>query len=158
MRNLNKHFIIFDIKYFTFSIGYFCIPLAKQNLPKIFRRFFYDLGINNLQDVWETNEGECLVMMESKFDKIYEKIDLTLLNRLLRLIVDHNIADYMTAKNNIVINYKVPLRLIVLFTSVFVYSYLRNNFSRVSNMTVCTLQFIGIRVLLCHYSRLLRFI
>ena len=32
--------------------------------------------------------------------------DLTLLNRLLRLIVDHNIADYMTAKNNIVINYK----------------------------------------------------
>ena len=27
-------------------------------------------------------------------------------SRLLRLIVDHNIADYMTAKNNIVINYK----------------------------------------------------
>ena len=34
------------------------------------------------------------------------EVDLTLLNRLLRLIVDHNIADYMTAKNNIVINYK----------------------------------------------------
>ncbi len=33
-------------------------------------------------------------------------MDLTLLNRLLRLIVDHNIADYMTAKNNIVIAYK----------------------------------------------------
>ena len=64
-------------------------------------------GINNLQDVWETAEGECNVMMESQFDKLYEKIDLTLFNRLLRLIVDHNIADYMTAKNNIVINYKV---------------------------------------------------
>ena len=64
-------------------------------------------GINNLQDVWETQEGECNVMMESKFEKLYEKIDLTLLNRLLRLIVDHNIADYMTAKNNVVINYKV---------------------------------------------------
>ncbi|RMX51401.1 hypothetical protein pdam_00020809 [Pocillopora damicornis] len=63
-------------------------------------------GINNLQDVWETSEGECNVMMESNFEKMYEKIDLTLLNRLLRLIVDHNIADYMTAKNNIVINYK----------------------------------------------------
>eukprot|EP00199_Chlamydomonas_sp_CCMP681_P000039 CAMPEP_0119105026 /NCGR_PEP_ID=MMETSP1180-20130426/3084_1 /TAXON_ID=3052 ORGANISM="Chlamydomonas cf sp, Strain CCMP681" /NCGR_SAMPLE_ID=MMETSP1180 /ASSEMBLY_ACC=CAM_ASM_000741 /LENGTH=1353 /DNA_ID=CAMNT_0007089951 /DNA_START=3 /DNA_END=4064 /DNA_ORIENTATION=+ len=37
---------------------------------------------------------------------MYEKIDLTLLNRLLRLIVDHNIADYMTSKNNIVIAYK----------------------------------------------------
>jgi RNA recognition motif of the spliceosomal PrP8 len=66
-------------------------------------------GINNLQDVWDTAEGECNVMLESKFEKLYEKIDLTLLNRLLRLIVDHNIADYMTAKNNVVINYKVRL-------------------------------------------------
>ena len=31
---------------------------------------------------------------------------MTLLNRLLRLIVDHNIADYVTTKNNIVINFK----------------------------------------------------
>ena len=45
-------------------------------------------------------------MMECQFEKLYEKIDLTLLNRLLRLIVDHNIADYMTAKNNVVVNYK----------------------------------------------------
>jgi pre-mRNA-processing factor 8 len=63
-------------------------------------------GINNLHDVWETAEGQCVVMMETKFDKVYEKIDLTLLNRLLRLIVDHNIADYMTAKNNTVMSYK----------------------------------------------------
>lgn len=60
-----------------------------------------------MQDVWETAEGECNVMLESRYEKMYEKIDLTLLNRLLRLIVDHNIADYMTAKNNVVINYKV---------------------------------------------------
>ena len=66
-------------------------------------------GINNLQDVWETSEGECNVMLESRFEKMYEKIDLTLLNRLLRLIVDHNIADYMTAKNNVVINYRCVL-------------------------------------------------
>ena len=31
----------------------------------------------------------------------YEKIDLTLLNRLMRLVVDHNIADYITSKNNV---------------------------------------------------------
>ena len=68
---------------------------------------FPNEGINNLQDVWDTAEGECNVMMEASFEKMYEKIDLTLLNRLLRLIVDHNIADYMTAKNNVVINYKV---------------------------------------------------
>ena len=63
-------------------------------------------SINNLKNVWESGEGECNVMMETTYEKIYEKIDLTLLNRLLRLIIDHNIADYMTAKNNIVINYK----------------------------------------------------
>lgn len=71
--------------------------------------WFVSSGINNLQDVWETSEGECNVMLESRFEKMYEKIDLTLLNRLLRLIVDHNIADYMTAKNNVVINYKVMI-------------------------------------------------
>ena len=59
--------------------------------------------------MWDTAEGECNVMMETSFEKLYEKIDLTLLNRLLRLIVDHNIADYMTAKNNVVINYKVRI-------------------------------------------------
>ncbi|KAF6025681.1 PRPF8 [Bugula neritina] len=63
-------------------------------------------GINNMSDVWDTSEGECNVMLETSFDKLYEKIDLTLLNRLLRLVLDHNIADYMTAKNNVTINYK----------------------------------------------------
>ena len=79
-------------------------------------------GINNLQDVWDVGEGECNVMMESRFDKLYEKIDLTLLNRLLRLIVDHNIADYMTTKNNVVINYKVR------FTSLYCFTVLYCNF------------------------------
>ena len=63
-------------------------------------------GINNLTDIWETSEGECNVLMETVLSKVYEKIDLTLLNRLLRLILDHNLADYITAKNNVVLTYK----------------------------------------------------
>ena len=63
-------------------------------------------GINNLTDIWETADGECNVMMETVFSKVYEKVDLTLLNRLLRLILDHNLADYITAKNNITLTYK----------------------------------------------------
>lgn len=63
-------------------------------------------GINNLDSIWDTDEGECTIMFQSKYDRLFEKMDLTFLNRLLRLIVDHNIADYMTAKNNIVINFK----------------------------------------------------
>jgi len=63
-------------------------------------------GINNLTDVWETSEGECLVMMETVLSRVYEKVDLTLLNRLLRLILDHNLADYITAKNNTALTFK----------------------------------------------------
>mmetsp|Transcript_709 Transcript_709/g.1176 ORF Transcript_709/g.1176 Transcript_709/m.1176 type:complete len:2363 (+) Transcript_709:30-7118(+) len=63
-------------------------------------------GINNLHDIWSTDKGECVVLMQTKLEMVYEKMDLTLLNRLLRLIVDHNIADYMTTKNNVVISFK----------------------------------------------------
>ena len=40
--------------------------------------------------------------METVLLKVYEKlkIDLTLLNCLLHLILDHNLADCKTAKNN----------------------------------------------------------
>ena len=47
-----------------------------------------------------------MVLLETKYEKVFEKIDFTLLNRLLRLIMDHNIADYITTKNNVTINYK----------------------------------------------------
>ncbi|KAH0556694.1 Pre-mRNA-processing-splicing factor 8, partial [Trichoglossum hirsutum] len=63
-------------------------------------------GINNLDKVWESADGECNVMIETQLSKVYEKIDLTLLNRLLRLIMDHNLADYITSKNNVQLNYK----------------------------------------------------
>ncbi|KAL2463063.1 Pre-mRNA-proCES [Forsythia ovata] len=63
-------------------------------------------GINNLQSIWDTGEGQCVVMLQTKFEKFFEKIDLTMLNRLLRLVLDHNIADYVTAKNNVVLSYK----------------------------------------------------
>ncbi|EER29536.1 Pre-mRNA splicing factor, putative [Coccidioides posadasii C735 delta SOWgp] len=63
-------------------------------------------GINNLSNVWETADGEFNVMIETELSKVYEKIDLTLLNRLLRLIMDHNLADYITSKNNVQLNYK----------------------------------------------------
>ncbi|CAC9889713.1 unnamed protein product, partial [Aureobasidium pullulans] len=56
--------------------------------------------------VWETADGECNVMIETQLSKVYEKIDLTLLNRLLRLIMDHNLADYISSKNNVQLNYK----------------------------------------------------
>lgn len=55
-------------------------------------------GINNLQGVWETGKGETVVMLQAELTKVADKVDLTLLNRLLRLVLDHNIADYMTVR------------------------------------------------------------
>lgn len=63
-------------------------------------------GINNLDKVWVSEDGECNVMIETQLSKVYEKIELTLLNSLLRLIMDHNLADYITAKNNVTLTYK----------------------------------------------------
>lgn len=31
-------------------------------------------GINNLSEVWETEAGECVVMLETKLEKVYEKV------------------------------------------------------------------------------------
>ncbi|EDR30125.1 pre-mRNA-processing-splicing factor, putative [Entamoeba dispar SAW760] len=63
-------------------------------------------GMNNLTNIWNVENGECNVIMESNYDKMFKKIDLTLLNRLLRLIMDPLLADYITAKNNITLAYK----------------------------------------------------
>lgn len=59
-----------------------------------------------MTDVWDVSENQCVVLMQTKFEKLYDKIDFTFLNKLLRLIVDHNLADYMTTKNNVVISFK----------------------------------------------------
>lgn len=63
-------------------------------------------GINNLSEFWDVSEGQCNVLLQTTLSKMAEKIDFTLLNRLLRLIVDSNIADYITAKNNVNLSYK----------------------------------------------------
>ncbi|KAJ0680785.1 putative ribonuclease H-like superfamily, PROCN domain, RNA recognition motif, spliceosomal PrP8 [Helianthus annuus] len=63
-------------------------------------------GINNLHGIWDTGDGQCAVMLQTMFGKFFENIDLTMLNMHLRLIADHNIADYMSSKNNVVLSYK----------------------------------------------------
>ena len=81
-----------------------CKPNDTEPLPLLVHKLC--LAINNLQNVWTTDNNECLVMMDAKLGKFYDKVDLTLLNRLLRLVVDHNIADYMAAKNNTTLSFK----------------------------------------------------
>ncbi|SCW03879.1 LAFE_0H01046g1_1 [Lachancea fermentati] len=63
-------------------------------------------GINNLDKIWKVSGNQSTVLLQTKLTDLAEKIDFTLLNRLLRLIMDPNIADYITAKNNVVLNFK----------------------------------------------------
>ena len=82
-----------------------CLSLSTRQVFKLFCIQLFPQwcqGINNLINIQETSEGECNVLMETVLSKVYKKlkIDLTLVNRLLHLILDHNLADCKTAKNN----------------------------------------------------------
>jgi pre-mRNA-processing factor 8 len=46
------------------------------------------------------------VLLETRYEKVFENVDFNMLNRLLRLIMDHWLANYITTKNNVTINYK----------------------------------------------------
>lgn len=99
-------------------------PADSEPAPVMLYKFCS--GINNLEGIWDfesshysgeiedlqdlkekkdTMEG-CTVLVETKMERLFEKVDLTLLNRLLRLIMDHNLADYISAKNNVSIAFK----------------------------------------------------
>ena len=79
------------------------------------------VGINNLTGIWDTSGGgmggeeeqgpgtgggQCAVLLQSRYEDVAQKIDLTLLNRLLRLILDSNLADYISGKSNVTLSYK----------------------------------------------------
>lgn len=63
-------------------------------------------GINNLDNVWSTDLGQSNVMFQTKLSRVAENIDFTVLKRLLGLILDPLIVDYIIAKNNIFLSYK----------------------------------------------------
>lgn len=81
---------------------YWIKPSDSEPAPLLVYKFCQ--AVNNIPDVWDINGTN--VLLQSKLSKVYEKIDLTLLNRLLRLIMDQNLADYITSKNNIIISFK----------------------------------------------------
>ncbi|KAL0204935.1 hypothetical protein P9112_000242 [Eukaryota sp. TZLM1-RC] len=63
-------------------------------------------SINSLTNIWETESGETVVHAEIPLQRIAENIDLTLLNTLLKVIMNPSLADYITAKMNVVLSFK----------------------------------------------------
>ena len=74
--------------------------------PPQFLLYQFCQGVNNLKDIWDTTHGESVVLFQSQFEKVYEKVDLQILNHLLKLIMDSTLATYMTNKNNVKLTYK----------------------------------------------------
>lgn len=62
--------------------------------------------INQGKGIWGTCHGSSAVLIETTLEKMVERVDLTLLNRLLRLAIDVNISDYLTSRNNVNVAYK----------------------------------------------------
>eukprot|EP00834_Sanchytrium_tribonematis_P005171 NODE_296_length_10502_cov_0.638374.p1 type:complete len:2225 gc:universal NODE_296_length_10502_cov_0.638374:3591-10265(+) len=52
------------------------------------------------------NKKNTIVVLETQLEQFYENVDLSLLNKLLKLIMDPNLADYITSKYNIELTYK----------------------------------------------------
>ncbi|KAL0246061.1 hypothetical protein GEMRC1_007277 [Eukaryota sp. GEM-RC1] len=63
-------------------------------------------SINSIEDIWETDDGQQTCHVELHLSRIAENIDLTLLNTLLKVIMNPSIADYITAKMNVVLSFK----------------------------------------------------
>eukprot|EP00173_Palmaria_palmata_P001865 Plantae.Rhodophyta-Palmaria_palmata.ctg2102.p2 GENE.Plantae.Rhodophyta-Palmaria_palmata.ctg2102~~Plantae.Rhodophyta-Palmaria_palmata.ctg2102.p2 ORF type:complete len:194 (+),score=26.48 Plantae.Rhodophyta-Palmaria_palmata.ctg2102:100-681(+) len=63
-------------------------------------------GINNLHDVWVFSDGQTAVHVQTNLDQLAGNTDHLLLNRMLGLVMDHNIADYITAKKNVSVTFK----------------------------------------------------
>ena len=78
----------------------------KDDLPNPARLYNWCNTLNSLDKVWDTSRGERTVYVETQLHNLAENMEGSLLNEMLRLVVDRSIADYMLARNNIEIAYK----------------------------------------------------
>ena len=79
-----------------------CLDQARGTAPFPLLIHKWYRGTHKLTNVYETGVADCNVV-ETMLSKLYETIDLTLLDRLVYLILDHNLANYTTAKDNTVL-------------------------------------------------------
>ena len=73
-------------------------PVDNDVAPIMVRKFCNK--VNEIPDLWSTENDAASSLIHLKLDTFVENVDLTLLNQLLKLVVDPLIADYITAKMN----------------------------------------------------------
>ena len=76
----------------------FIKPSDNEPLPVLVHDFIQHCGT--------LNKSNTNIILHTKLTNFYNHCDLSLLNTLLRLIMDPNLADYITSKYNIELSYK----------------------------------------------------
>eukprot|EP00767_Chilomastix_cuspidata_P003217 gnl/Chilomastix_cuspidata/3332.p1 GENE.gnl/Chilomastix_cuspidata/3332~~gnl/Chilomastix_cuspidata/3332.p1 ORF type:complete len:3611 (-),score=172.86 gnl/Chilomastix_cuspidata/3332:1097-11722(-) len=105
LEKITDSYLMQYLSYEAFKRGLFPSWIKPSDSePAPFLVYKFCEGINSFKDIW--SEDGSLVLVETKFENYMEQMDMTLLNRLLRLVMNHNLADYITAKNNISLTYK----------------------------------------------------
>lgn len=56
------------------AIQYDLLQQPSDSEPPPLLVYKWSQGINNLSEVWDTEAGECVVMLETKLEKVYEKV------------------------------------------------------------------------------------
>ncbi|GMM51015.1 U4/U6-U5 snRNP complex subunit [Starmerella bacillaris] len=82
----------------------FLKPSDSELAPVVIRRFCEEIN----EFAWNSNfnEGDRVVLVHLNLENFLKNVDFTLLNKLLRLIVDASIADYITSRMNVSVNFK----------------------------------------------------
>jgi pre-mRNA-processing factor 8 len=63
-------------------------------------------GINDSPSIWDTADGETVVMMQSTLEGAYEKVDWTLMKSLLSLILHPTLVDYICSRHDVKVEFK----------------------------------------------------
>lgn len=79
-------------------------PADGEPAPLHVHRVCRELGLR--RDLLDVSGGSALVFVEVRAERLLERVDLALLGRLLRLVVDAALADYICARANAQLAYK----------------------------------------------------
>mmetsp|Transcript_44709 Transcript_44709/g.74621 ORF Transcript_44709/g.74621 Transcript_44709/m.74621 type:complete len:2266 (+) Transcript_44709:990-7787(+) len=98
------HFIWFEVDKLSL-FPFWLKPTDKEIAPYLLYRWCKNIS-GTFSDTIPNNSDSLILIFQTYLDETFSHIDHTILNRILKILIDNNISEYMTSKNNIYISYK----------------------------------------------------
>mmetsp|Transcript_19339 Transcript_19339/g.27230 ORF Transcript_19339/g.27230 Transcript_19339/m.27230 type:complete len:2264 (-) Transcript_19339:163-6954(-) len=98
------HFIWFELAKLNL-FPFWLKPTDKEIAPYLLYKWCKNISAT-IDNRSLYNSDDIIVIFQTYLDETFSHIDHTVLNRILRILIDNNISDYMTSKNNIYVSYK----------------------------------------------------